>query len=511
MTDMRADGTAGNGHSGRLLALAVVLTAGSAWLLWGDRVPLGVLGEWVWNRSPNRPGLMDFPLPGLVTAGYILLVLFGRKILKDRRERWTLVLLPALTLCGAALQSAWLDLPRSGLGLERAASSLYFPVTSGYFWHARTIDDPAAFVRDYEEWISTQDPFHIGTHPPGLFLLNRGLLAIFRDRPKLSKALLRQMPARLKAGFEPIRERSKLSVGEQASLFAVALLTWTLGLLTLLPVYAIARVGSRPSAAWLAAALWPIVPAGIVFVPLADCLYPFFSTSVVALTLWSSRSRVWLLALVAGAMLWIGMMMSLAFLAVVPIALGALTLSTIASYGRVGKKTSLWSWLVAVTAIATGFGGMCEWVWHQWEVNLYHVWSLNLLKHSDFYSAMPRSYWPWVGVNLVEFAIVTGLPVFLLACIGCFRRQSWPDVIGQHAITWCWVATVILVDLSGRNLSEVGRLWIFLTPFACVGAANALDADEPTATLLGCWLTCQAAAGLILIATVEPLLPTAIS
>ena len=79
-----------------------------------------------------------------------------------------------------------------------------------------------------------------------------------------------------------------------------------------------------------------------------------------------------------------------------------------------------------------------------------------------------------------------GLPVTCWAVLGLARPRQAP------AVAWATLATLALLTLSGRNLSEVARLWLPMMPplLVAAGAGMArLDAGAKdlgiTAALLG--------------------------
>jgi uncharacterized membrane protein YoaK (UPF0700 family) len=41
-----------------------------------------------------------------------------------------------------------------------------------------------------------------------------------------------------------------------------------------------------------------------------------------------------------------------------------------------------------------------------------------------------------------------------------------------------WWVTLLVLDLSGKNLGEIARLWILMMPFASLAAAAALCRDR---------------------------------
>ena len=93
---------------------------------------------------------------------------------------------------------------------------------------------------------------------------------------------------------------------------------------TLIPIFLlVARDHSRP-VAWISASIWPLVPALAVFLPKSDALLPFFA--MLFLWLWLEGFRLGRLGycVLAGAIFWLAMFLSLAIL---PIAAAAFLLT----------------------------------------------------------------------------------------------------------------------------------------------------------------------------------------
>lgn len=478
--------------------LPLVASAAAIALLANDDIPLGKLGEWVWNRSGAPPGPARWALPLAALAGYGGFVIWGSRRL-ERDARWrAAALVPGLMVAAAVLQATWTRMPREGLGQERWPASLYFPATSGYLAAARAIDDPGLFLANYAEWIAAQDNFHIGTHPPGLILLHKWLLDFFARHPRAADRMIGLTSSRFAEGLAEIAATNRPPLAEQATLAALALLTWGASLSTTGLIYLVARTGASRPAAWLAAAHWPITVAAIGFLPLSDCLYPALALAVVALAIVrTSGWRAVAAAALAGLFLWLGMTLSLAFLAAIPIALGARLLT-----GDAGRSTLA---SVAAFLLAFLFATLAAWWWL--DLNLPAAWRVNLAKHAGFYERMPRSYAFWTFVNLVEFAIAAGPVSMTLALLGAVARGARSRRDPLWIVTGCWLATIVALDLSGRNLSEVARLWVFLAPFASCAAARAIDLAQPFHWRWGTLLAAQGLVTLVALARVEPLLP----
>jgi hypothetical protein len=276
-------------------------------------------------------------------------------------------------------------------------------------------------------------------------------------------------------------------------------------------LYGLLRQTSSPRASWLGAGFWPTIPALAVFLPKSDCLYPLLALAF--LWLWSTalarRSRG--LCGLAGLTLWLGMLLSLAFVPVALIALLA-TLGDLAgcpagaAKGPAGPQGTdgdgrslslenlrrvLGRLLPSAVWALVGFCAPTLAAWFFLSLNLPAVWRLNFHNHAGFYQHYSRSYGKWLLVNPLEFVVAAGVPLVVMAAWSMF--QQWPrSDAGQNggpsalpesskdtgvagglcsflnrlpASVWAWTATFCLLWLSGKNMGEAARLWIFLMPF----------------------------------------------
>ncbi len=89
------------------------------------------------------------------------------------------------------------------------------------------------------------------------------------------------------------------------------------------------------------------------------------------------------------------------------------------------------------------------------------VWTWNLKNHARFYVEYPRTYLAWLVVNPVELAIALGLPTTVWCFIGLSRPRTVPR------IAWATIAMLLFLNLLGRNMGEVARLWMLFFPPSC--------------------------------------------
>ncbi|MBY0585879.1 hypothetical protein K2X85_01820 [bacterium] len=488
-----------------LAGIGLVLAAGSILFLTATAIPLGIVGEWVWNRSPVPPtSLTSWLIPAIASGLYLVVFVAGDRLIDRAWWIGRAALLLMLLGVAACWQRAAMDLPSPPLGMERFAPALFFESTSGYFARARQIDRPDEFLRGYKEWVSKADSFHQGTHPPGLILFFRGLLTWFQREPALADTIEQWSPARLRDGLEAIGQ--PLAPADRATLLFASLLTWALSLATGPLIYATIRQGYSPRAGWWGAALWSVLPAGLFFLPLADVLFPFLAMLTWLLVILSFRARIGLLAILAGAIGSVGLFLSLAFVVVGAIA-GAIVLSE-----AVAKKEYRRG-IITIACLLAGLALPMEALFENYKISMIEVWQINLAKHAGFYTAMPRSYFPWLGINLVELAMMTGPSLFVVALAWGFRSGWHFGPTSPDRLVTIWLVVLIALDLSGRNRSEAARLWLFLTPVVPVASACwGGQSGSAGALAMRVVLILFAMVGtLVLLGWVEPLLPVVLS
>ena len=105
--------------------------------------------------------------------------------------------------------------------------------------------------------------------------------------------------------------------------------------------------------------------------------------------------------------------------------------------------------------------------WVLTRANPLTVWTWNLKNHARFYVEYPRTYLAWLVVNPIELAVALGLPAVVWCLVGLAGPRSVPRV------AWATLAVLVLLNLIGRNMGEVARLWmLFLPPLLTAAGAG---------------------------------------
>lgn len=480
-----------------ILAFQAALVAALTAAVRSGAMPLGIRGEWEWSRLPDfvRQVWQWIALAGVGVAAYAVFVGLGWRMLGRATSRWA----EAGWVFGllAAALGVQLAIPvgaPEAYGLTKWVYVNYYSGSSGYFRIARfqAAGDPWKFLAEYPEWIKGQDSLHIGTHPPGLILAECVLINTMERHPGLARALTANMPASVRMAFREIEAPFALSGrsaqampasarmglqwipaplrrSERAALYATALLTLLACAGTVIPLYLLARVAMPAPAAWVAAALWPVAPAANLFQPDADTAYPFFSTAAWALAAWAlarhrDRDRPSVAGLAMAAASGVVMAFAIAFtLAILPVGL------IVALMVLSDRSSRLSSRIALIAATGVGFLAVILAGWIATGANPFVVWSWNLHHHARFYDEYPRSYWRWLWANGVEMAIAIGLPAFVWLVVGLSAPRSLPRSV---AVT---LLVLLVLDLTGRNMGEVARIWILFMPPLFIAAARGFE------------------------------------
>ncbi len=480
-----------------LLLAQLALAAAFAVALRSGRVPLGVPGEWEWQRIDVAPGPIRLAMAGVAIGGFAAFAAVGMRALGrpgglGREVGWAFGLVVAAVIVQGVVQEG----APEGYGLSKWILALHAPGSSGYYTVARgQMDDPRRFLADYPAWIARQDALHVGTHPPGLFLAAKAILAAIQGRPGLAKGVMDLAPRSASVAAQALRAVNDLPRADAAALTLTGALTLLSCSATVAPLYLLARATLPAPLAWASACLWPLVPSAVLFQPTADAAFPLLSTSALALAAWARRSRRGPgLALAAGSglVLAVGMEFTLAFLPVGLVV--ALILASPPGFG-LGRASAL------ISATGAGFVGLTLLWWAGSGSDPVATWWINGRNHARFYVEYPRSYLAWVLVNPVELAVGLGLPAAAWAAFGLTEPRRRPGA------TVATLAVLALLTLSGKNLSEVGRLWLPLMPPLLIAAAVGLDRAGGGPKALGATIGLTGILVLVLEATIQVVYP----
>jgi hypothetical protein len=158
----------------------------------------------------------------------------------------------------------------------------------------------------------------------------------------------------------------------------------------------------------------------------------------------------------AGIALGIGMLFTLAFLAV----------GLVAAWLLRPPDGSWRGWAGRLAATGVGFVAVVAVFWIVTSANPLAIWWANQANHARFYVEYPRSYATWVLVNPIELVAAFGGAASVAVAAGIVLGGR---KVGMSAVT---LGVLAILTLSGRSLSEVARLWLPLMPAVLVAAGR---------------------------------------
>jgi hypothetical protein len=437
-----------------ILLAQAALVAAVAVAVRSRGVPLGVPGEWEWLRLPIAPHWFGVLFAGTAVAAFATFAGLGFRSLgpnpsKLREAVWV----SGLTAATVAVQVVATFGAPDEYDLTKWAYVPFFPASTGYFTVARQqIHDPARFLAEYPGWIKRQDSLHVGTHPPGLFLAATTLRRSMESHPAAARFVVDHAPGPVWEGLRYLGRKEGLSLADQAALALSSLVTCLACAATVVPLYLLARASLSAQASWSAAALWGLVPSAILYQPVSDTAFPLLSTTALALAAHAGQARPGagrMLAFAAGLVLAAGTFLTLAFFPVGLIA--GIVLAT--SPGITVTRR-----FVLVGLTGAGFLAVTLVLRALTRADPFVIWWWNQKNHARFYVEYPRTYLAWVLLNPVEFLVGLGLPAAVWAGLGFAGARQAPRA------SWATLAVLVLLDLSGKNLSETPRLWLPMMP-----------------------------------------------
>jgi hypothetical protein len=496
------------------LVLCLLASLTTILVIWCTRLPLGLPEQWTWQRTEIANDFWWSLLPACVSLGLLgTYVFYLSEYFDDARKTsrgFRCVLLIGLAVLSFFSLSGLQEAAHPQYRSAKTAFVLYFAGSSGYFTEARKVRNTREFLTEYAETLKEGDVLHQGTHPPGLIVGYRCLMWLCQTS-WFRQFLLGTQPADLRDALRIISEqlqsggRPPLSEHDRSVLWLASLLMQACAAATVIPLYALLHLHAKRTTSWLVSSFWPLVPAISIFLPKSDDCLPFLGCTVLAFWLYGLKKQSIVLCFAAGATFWLGMTLSLALLPVACLA-GLLTAWYLWACGARESWSSPGRRLImGLLAGGTGFLLLTALLWFGTGCNLISVWIRNYHNHAGFYLQYPRTYWKWLLINPLELAFAVGLPITVLVIGGTIRALRQPRVIA-HGPAIASLSTWSLLWISGKNMGEAARLWIFLMPRLIWTAAADWDPATDQMSLKTqrrYWIFCWACQVVATIATIS--------
>ncbi len=483
----------------KLAAILAFACALALCILWTTDIPLGVPGEWTWSRHDyGEDGhwhvIVELAVAAIAGAALLKYSFAISRSIERLQRRRVIVSCVGLVM----LSWVWIVLTQRCTPPTHSAIKstwvLFDPGASGYFTQARGMrGNIRGFLATYEKRMQRGDVLHEGTHPPGLAIVYAAAINTCEASPLLTDAVLWTMPFDRVEAFREVERHAAL--GAPLERFELAAL-WLGGLLadlavavTILPIFWLVRRWSSRQSAWNACAWWPLIPSVMIFLPKSDALYPVIGVTFLLLcdlsmTSASTGRRV-SCGLGAGAVVWLGLCLSLAMLPILLAAASIFAWNAMShevpsedadDHGNQQSQNDHYSTaVISGVAILAGVVSLIAIAWSVWSLNLPRIWQLNLQNHSGFYEQFTRTYWKWLIVNPLELLMAIGLPLAIALTVrvrndGQLRDVATASSIDSNLLRARIVFAAVwgLLWLSGKNSGEAARLWIIFMPWLVI-------------------------------------------
>lgn len=464
------------------LALCVVV--------WRRLLPLGIPGEWVWRYDtfpePQRLAIAALCFGCAVYLGFSI----WRLVRRGRRGAG--LVLAALLGTGLLTRVGVIALtPHWAVG---AAQVLLSEVATSYYGEASKVDDLRAYVRAYPQAMRAL-PYHLQTHPPGavtvMWLLRRATDQFPLFARNVAGMAFYAPPQGVTAVLARALGKPDLTTAEVVGAFWVAVFLAAAGWLTCLAVYALAARLFDEETALLAGLTFGLVPSVLVFMPTLDQAVMLVGALALVALVWAMQRGGGEALLLPGLVVGAGGLVTF----------GILVLDVVAGLAVVLRRSHIrgprWVWRALVDVVALALGTALP------ALALYALTGCDLVAvfrnataahHRVVTEWWSRAYSHWVAGNLVDFGVMLGLPVCLLALAAA--RRAWRGVGEDEATAPALVAAfglaLLVLDLSGATRAEVARIWLFLTPVPVVLGARGLAMEGSARRwVVGLLLACQ--------------------
>ncbi len=454
--------------------------------------PLGVSGEWwiAYREVPPTPGAVA--LLALCAVVFVALAAaFDAGGSSDRRVHFAAPLACAFAYSLLLVASAACG-PRGKA--ELIAPVLKFDAAGLFQREAAEIQDARAYLREFPRRLEQyaedyRETVRVNNNPPGTTILFHLSLKAVRARPDLGRAAARAVFGH---DFLPPDEPFMGAMLGAWVLTAAAALAF-------IPAYLVAlRIAPRSPA--LVAAVVCLAGSMVLFVPGKDTLQVCLFVWMLYFYLKKSPARGislqrttpaaeeanhanagapqvvagrWSVSLVFGLLF--GLVAAGAFFFTLATAVFVAVLFVhnvwlLATRSRGAASTAVSFWAGAAAGLLAGFGILYAALGYDSIASLRACYR----NHSLFYEHFPRTYWKWLLVNPVEFAIFLGGG--LVAAVGLSAAgnpapdESRQTNLSTRALVPACLIVLLALNISGKNASEVARLWVLFMPLLALPA-----------------------------------------
>lgn len=477
-------------------AIVAIIAACALWAvaLAFDLVPQ-LRGDYGWRWPYESPQAPERLLP----LSVILLIFISGGGWLIRQKRAAGILLWALVGSVAlALASIYVTEPNVRYELYTRTIS---GGTTGWHYASTDMDDLGQTLHRWPEFMGEYEgrSSHVSTSPPGMPLLYYTTAQLFDKNETLANRLGRQLRAEQCQNDRVVGYSlyPGYSNAELASAWLGMLMPlW--GALTVFPLYWLGRKVYSDRAARWGVLWWAMVPSALMFTPNPTPLYALLGLVVIGLVVEGLRRNQgrWMVA--AGIVMSLATFLHFTSLPIIFLA-GLFTLG----FYWLHRDRHPKQWPLAM-GVYFGVGVTLLWSIF-YGVSQIMPWDI-LQQSFDEHLSLDRPYLPWLFLHVNDFLMFTGWPVALLAGGGLWqivkRLRLREKLTESTLLTLCAALTVLVMDISGTTQGESGRIWLLMSPFVLLAAADYLASWQESSKADGAGLAITAMQGILLVVMV---------
>lgn len=440
------------------------------------------------HEYPYRPQMRQSALSVLaliaLPVGLALAWTLSRRRELGRREQWVLV--AVITIGALLLRLGAAHYPRWFPGAEVGWPFLWKSTEGAYASDVRRVTTVRSFLSGYAGGLAASGTpghphrVHLDTHPPGILLGFAAVESFYDARPELAAAVRDWMHRNFPTSQTLTTQRAYALRHPLAVSVTMALGVIVLASLAPLAAYALARQFLCGEAAVVAAGLCALISGTFLFSPSIDQAYPLGTLLLAAVALRAAKRRSIVWGLATGLVLYVAAFVHVAFgLVMVVVALaGLLAWHRTQEPGSRELRRLAAACRRPTAGLLAGFfaPALLLRLWAGYPT-LRVVW-LCVRNNGRFYAEAGRTYWPWLPITPLEFALSFGVGAAIVFAVAwCIEVRG---IVGRRvcsegsALLLATGAVLGLLYVAGAARGEAARLWLIFMPLAMVAVVDAV-------------------------------------
>ncbi len=450
--------------------ISVIAAAVLVMLILVTEVPLGITGQWVWQRIPAfqlQNQLFAVVTPLAVIAAVFFAVSFAISRFADNPRRVRLAGILIVLIGSFCFQEAILESGRAGRGENELAVLDKF--TGGYVTEAANITRPGEYFRKYAEKLKQggDRANHLNVHPPGNVFCGYLLLKFCEYTPfprwyaDWRSGLNDRHDTFSGTLFTTDAQKEKEELLYQAAAFTVFLNELALACAALLTLFAAIRLyGHTPSpGSFLRAAAAAVVLSGTaaLFMGHCDSFYYFLGALIFYLLVCSARQTAGpvkaILCTLTGILTAFACSCSMSFGALIPFA-------AILFLCRKNWRSGI----VPLVLFCTGGILLTAILWAYADVCLPECAFYAAKNNSVFLAGNRTTPWRWIPYDFLDCVLFASPLTVLAAAYGFLTGKDRFLSTRANVFRLAALLIIVLICANPFQISEMGRLLQYLFP-----------------------------------------------